>query len=567
MFNFARKNVSQKNEVPTYKILIVDDEESVHQITKISISSMNFKSFKIKFLHAYSGKEAKKIMQEHDDIAMALVDVIMETPNAGLDLVEYIRNDLQNSLIRLVVRTGQANEHVEMDVVEQYDIDDYKEKTELTVHKLYTTIRTSIRSYIKLIELEQKYEDTYQQLTTNHLTKLPNRIKLHQDLMQESQKVLVLIDIIAFSAINDTNGFETGDTILKELGAFLNTMYGEVYKVYHLHTDLFALLIPTNIPNEIEEIVTKVKHDISQLQIITNNFNRTIETTIGVAYQGDSNIMQRAELALNEAKHSGKNQITYYRDDLNIIKRIKNTQYWGEILKNAFAEGNILAYYQPIVNIKDNTIAKYEMLVRLRYNNEIYTPFHFLEAAKNSGQFFDIFKYMFTTACQQVKDSNVHLSVNIGNIEISHPDFSQFIYSTLDTMQIDPSYIALEILEYNSISESDYIKEKILELHNLGFEITIDDFGTKCSNFAQIENLPVTIIKIDGQYIKNLDSSQNSKIIAATIKEFAHQKDIKVVAEFVHSKEVLEIVKELGIDYAQGFYLYEPEAEIVKAIN
>jgi EAL domain-containing protein (putative c-di-GMP-specific phosphodiesterase class I) len=134
-------------------------------------------------------------------------------------------------------------------------------------------------------------------------------------------------------------------------------------------------------------------------------------------------------------------------------------------------------------------------------------------------------------------------------------------------MQIDPSYIALEILEYNSISESDYIKEKILELHNLGFEITIDDFGTKCSNFAQIENLPVTIIKIDGQYIKNLDSSQNSKIIAATIKEFAHQKDIKVVAEFVHSKEVLEIVKELGIDYAQGFYLYEPEAEIVKAIN
>ena len=272
--------------------------------------------------------------------------------------------------------------------------------------------------------------------------------------------------------------------------------------------------------------------------------------------------MQKAALALNEAKNLGKNQIAYYSKDLKIIQKIENTQYWSTILKEAMDSNQILSYYQPIIDTFSGEIVKYEMLVRLKHNGKIYTPYHFLEAAKHSGHLYDIFKYMFTTACAKVNELQVRLSVNIGDIELSQPDLIEFIQKSIDSFKVDTSRISLEILEYNSISEHLHVTEKIRALHKLGFKIIIDDFGTKCSNFSQIENLPISILKIDGRYIKNLDTCENSKVVTATIFKYAREKGIKVVAEFVHSKEIYDIVKEIGIDYVQGYYFSEPKASL-----
>ncbi len=545
-----------------YKILLVDDDKSIHQITTNAIDSMVFKSFNIEVISVYSSIEAKNYLKKNKDVALALIDVVMEKPESGLELVEYIREKLELNMIRLIIRTGQANEAPQMEVVDRYDIDDYKEKTELTIQKLFTTIRTSVRSYIQSRELQQKYEDIYKQMTRNHLTSLPNRILLNENLTIQTNKVLVLIDIISFSSINESNGFDVGDMVLKELGGFLESMYGDKYDVYHLDSDLFAIVLPSEIPDKLQTKIAQIKKDIAKLHIITNNFNRTIDTTIGVAYQGEKNTMQKAELALNEAKNQGKNQITYYSEDLKIIQKIENTQHWGGILKEAIQSDDIIAYYQPIVDTFSGEIYKYEMLVRLKHEGKIYTPYYFLEAAENTGQLYDIFKYMFTTACVKVNESNIKLSVNIGDIELSHPNLMVFIKKTIEFFDVDISKISLEILEYNSISEHLYVKDKIIALHNLGFEIVIDDFGTRCSNFSQIENLPIGILKIDGQYIKDIDTCENSRVVTETIFKYAQKKGLKVVAEFVHSQEVYDIVKEIGLDYMQGYHLSEPKPSL-----
>ena len=144
----------------------------------MALKAMQFSDFELEIFSAYSSSEAKTILHEEEDIALALIDVVMDTPTAGLDLVNYIRNDLENKLIRLIIRTGQANDFPQMHVIQHYDINDFKEKTELTLERLYTTIRTSVKQYEQLIELQNKYEETYRQLTTNPLTRLPNRIKL-----------------------------------------------------------------------------------------------------------------------------------------------------------------------------------------------------------------------------------------------------------------------------------------------------------------------------------------------------------------------------------------------------
>ncbi len=561
--SFAQHSKYDEMEVKKiYKLLIVDDDESVHTLTQTVIESMNFQAYGFEVLHAFSADDAKVVLETNKDIALALIDVIMESSNAGLKLVDYIRDDLQNQLIRLIIRTGQPGEAPAMSVIERYDIDDYKEKTELTVEKLYTTIRTSLKQYIQLCDLKQKYEEAYKQMVTNPLTKLPNRIKLNEDLLSKVDEILVLIDIVAFSAINETNGFEAGDIILEELGAFLFSMYSSKYDVYHLEADIFAILLPSILPKKAQEVVMEIKKDIAALHIITDNFDKTIDTTIGVAYQGGKNIIQKAELALNEAKRFGKNHVQFYNDDLQIIKRIEQTQYWGALIKEALQTGNIIPYYQPIYNVNTHEIFKYEMLVRLKHNNKIYTPHFFLEAAQDSGQLYDIFKHMFEEACKVIRKSSVHVSVNIGDIEINHPHLFSFVESTLNYYNVDRSLLSLEILEYSSVSEFTYSKDRINRLHSLGLEIVIDDFGTKCSNFSQLKNLTVEVLKIDGIYIKNLDVCHDSKIVVETIQRYAQEKGIKIVAEFVHSKAVYEIVKEIGIEYAQGYYLGEPKENI-----
>lgn len=543
-----------------YKVLIVDDEQSIHDVTGSAVGSMDFLNYDVQLLHALSAQEAKEVLAQHNDIAMALVDVVMETPEAGLELIDYIRNQQKNLNIRLIIRTGQANNFSQMEIVKKYDINDFKEKTELTIERLYTTIRSAVKQYEQIIELEQKYEETYRQLTTNSLTKLPNRLKLLENFATQENKTLVLIDIVSFSVINETNGFEVGDYILKEFGAFLYSMYHDDFDVYHLHSDVFGLVPKSKDIAKLEDHLQRIKEDISRVHFVTNNYNKTIDTTIGVAYKSNKDVIKKAELALKEARNNGKNKIQFYNTDLKIIKHIEQVSYWAPIIKRALENQELLAYAQPIFDVNSGEIYKYELLVRLKHEDVVYTPFHFLEAATASGQLFQIFKFMFEQGCRVAKETGRKLSINVGDGDLNEPEIVSFIESMLDKYEVDPSLLTLELLEYKSIEESQ--KEAILKIHQLGVRFAVDDFGVQCSNFAQIENIPIDLIKIDGSFIKNIHQSKNNLIIVKTIVAFARETQMKVVAEFVCNKEVYDVVKELGIDYAQGFYLAEPALEL-----
>jgi len=140
----------------TWKILVVDDDEAVHSITKVALQNKSFDGKRLSILNAMSAEEAKEVLAKHADITLALIDVMMETPDAGLKLVDHIRKELDNSLIRLVLRTGQPDQIPENEIVERYDINDYKEKTELTAQKLYTLVRMSIKQYVQLKKLKEQ---------------------------------------------------------------------------------------------------------------------------------------------------------------------------------------------------------------------------------------------------------------------------------------------------------------------------------------------------------------------------------------------------------------------------
>lgn len=148
-------DASNSPNVGSWKVLIADDEPSIHDITTLALKDIRYKDKPIQFLHAYSGTETIEILTQHPDIALLLLDVVMETDDSGLQAVDAIRNQLNNHAIRIILRTGQPGHAPELDVIQKYDINDYKEKTELTAKKLFTTVYTALRCYNDIVRLEQ----------------------------------------------------------------------------------------------------------------------------------------------------------------------------------------------------------------------------------------------------------------------------------------------------------------------------------------------------------------------------------------------------------------------------
>lgn len=178
---------------PAWKILIIDDEPGIHEVTQMSLKNFEFAGCGLQFLNAFSGQQAKDILREEKDIAVALVDVVMESEHAGLDLVKYIREELNNEFMRLILRTGQPGQAPERKVIREYDINDYKEKTELTSQKLYSTIYTSLRSYRDLIALNNNRRGLEHIIHASaHLFTIPNLNEFIQGVLEQLVALLYL---------------------------------------------------------------------------------------------------------------------------------------------------------------------------------------------------------------------------------------------------------------------------------------------------------------------------------------------------------------------------------------
>ncbi|RXF00452.1 response regulator [Pseudoalteromonas sp. PS5] len=155
LFSDEPADVVEPEKVGTWKVIIVDDEPEVHAVTKLALSDFEFQNKRLEFISAYSGEEAKKVVDSHPDAAVVLLDVVMESDDAGLQVAKYIREVAKNNHIRIILRTGQPGQAPERQVIVNYDINDYKSKTELTAQKLFTVVMSSLRSYRDILAIDQ----------------------------------------------------------------------------------------------------------------------------------------------------------------------------------------------------------------------------------------------------------------------------------------------------------------------------------------------------------------------------------------------------------------------------
>lgn len=546
-----------------WKILVVDDDREVHSFTKLALHDFSLYGRKLDIGSAYSAKEAIDVLM-HQKFAVILLDVVMESNNAGFEVVEFIRNRCNDSQVRIIIRTGQPGEAPERFVIDHYDINDYKEKTELTTDKLYTTIRTALAQYNQLMDLQKSRDDIYQLLVSDKLTGLPNRFKLNEDLDAGHTMSLIIMNIDGFSLVNDAYGFEVGDMLLLEMRDKLKSiMAPHGLKVYRLESDIFAALLQDRMDEKLDLILHDLRQSLLEHIFKIGPLELRISMTVGVVSDEIGNMIQKAEIALREARTIGRNRVEVYSDKLQVIQKIYDNNKWSAWLREALDNDCILAYYQPIVDCSNDKIVKYEALVRLRREETLYSPFHFLAAARYAGLLHQITRRMIEKSFATFASNAFKFSINITDIDLMEKDFIPFIEKVRTQYDLEVNRISFELLEETSLSDNHVAQGHLHQLQSLGYGIVIDDFGVQCSNFGQLGSMKLEALKIDGIFIRDIITDFHAQDVTEAIIFFANKKGFPLVAEFVHSSEVYEMVKSMGIQYAQGYFLGEPKENLV----
>lgn len=533
-----------KNLTKDLKILYVEDDLTVQKQT-LNLFGLFFENIEV----ASDGEEGlQKYKSGNFDIVFT--DVAMPKMN-GLELSKKIREI--NSTQKIVMITAFNNTDVLREAV-NLPVDGFLSKP-IEINKFKNIIQkiSSIAYNEKLQEkfnmelqkkLEEKVEEIEKKTFYDDLTKLKNRSCLIRKIKDYNGKI-ILININNFESINIVYGYETGDEVLTHIASYLLTLSKDVY---YLGNDEFAIL------DDIE--INKIK--IPEFEVIDSH-NIPLEFTAGIA-KGE-NLLKKAYIALKEAKKEGKKEVIYSKD-LNIEKFHKKVQEFMPIIKEALKDDLLVPFFQGIRDNKTEKIKKYECLARIKYNNKIISPFYFIDIAEKGGLIHQITKIIIDKSFNKFKDTDFEFSINLTEVDLGSDDIIEFLVNKAKEYKIPKNQIIIEILEGVGKIENSIVLDRLIILKKLGFKIAIDDFGTMNSNFERVALLNVDFIKIDGKFIKNIDKDKKSYAIAKSITDFAKSIDAKVIAEFVHSKEVQKVIKELGIDYSQGYLFSEPNEKI-----
>ncbi len=418
----------------------------------------------------------------------------------------------------------------------------------------YIAIRQDVT---RLIEQEHLIK----QQTTDALTQLPNREKLLEDLHAAKYPNLALINIDNFRDINDLYGFDVGDFVLIELSRIIQeNIVSSECRLYKLPSDEFAIMADTagdvyGYQERVKSLITRI--DSHNFVVDDNHIH--VSVTVGIAH-AESNILASADIAMQDARKLNK-MVMVYDESRRSREHTKQNLYWNREIKSAIANNRIVPYYQPICNSTNGVVEKYEALVRLIDNDgETISPFFFLDIAKKYRLYDNITRTMITQTFEYFKEKPYEFSLNLSIEDILDEMMVEFI--TLKVLEFpEPERIVFEITESEGIENYNDVQLFLREIKALGCKIAIDDFGTGYSNFEYILKLDIDYLKIDGSLVKNLPFDKDARVVVETILSFAKKLGIKTITEFVNAKECYALVKAMGADYMQGYYIGEPHPE------
>jgi len=493
------------------------------------------------------------------------IDMLKEN-KVLIHIVSYIHNTvLVQSLIKElqryipdaeIVLLKHADKTVTNVTLFTIDTDDESHLSDEILKELYTD------NYNKKQSIDEYRVQLFKRYFTDHLTNLPNLYQLRKDLQSNEDAGLILLKIDNFQAINNFYGFVVGDYVLEYVGKYLK----EILKddtIYRLSGAEYALTIEHRMGfYQLKEHLSEIYEKIKNIEIIYQNTKIYIDFTMASSSNHDNtSIFSKVSMALIYAKQKGV-PFWIYEEKMNFEHEYERNLKLSHIVREAVENSRIVPYYQTIMDNENSEIVKYECLARLiDKDGKILSPTLFIPIAKSIKIYNEVTKIIVNKAFDTFKDSNYEFSVNLSIEDIMSSEIFDFIIQKLKENRSAATRVTFELLESEAIRDFQKMEKFISEVSRYGAKIAIDDFGSGYSNFSYLTKMHVDYIKIDGSLIEDIELDDAALIVVETIVQFAKRLGIKTIAEYVHSSIVMEKVKELGIDYSQGFYIDEPSVD------
>jgi len=437
--------------------------------------------------------------------------------------------------------------------------------------KNYISIRTDIS------ENKQLNEKISYQASHDALTGLINRRefenRLNHLLLNSEDNLnhsILYLDLDEFKIVNDTSGHHAGDELLRQIPSLIKQHTRAADLVARLGGDEFGIILNACDENQAKKVSREILKSISSFQFCWENRIYKIGVSIGIVILDDkptslAEILKHADSACYAAKDRGRNTfVVYSASDNELVNRLVEMD-WVSKLTQSLKDDAFVLFAQPIFPIKhiESHKLSYEILVRMVDGDKIIPPGAFLPAAERFNKIIDIDRWVVTKTFSMIKDENDfldkidHVSINLSGASLTDKAFTNFLVDEVDRSNLHHK-ICFEITETAAIANLSNAVFCMSILHGMGVRFSLDDFGSGLSSFAYLKTLKVDYLKIDGYFVKDIISDPVDRAMVNSIHEVGSIMGKITVAEFVENDEVLSILKEIGVDYAQGYGLAKP---------
>jgi len=420
------------------------------------------------------------------------------------------------------------------------------------------------------------------QATHDALTGLRNRVEFEHRVgralagstTEGERHVVCYVDLDQFKVVNDTCGHIAGDMLLKDLAAALEDEVRDTDTLARLGGDEFGVLLEHCPADEGLVVAEKLRRRVDELRFDYGGRAFSSAASIGVvpltARSGSlADVLSAADAACYAAKDAGRNRVQLYHDDDVRLARRQGEMRWVTRITDALAEDRFRLHFQRIVPIRPGLEPgeHHEVLVRmLDERGELVSPGQFIPAAERYGLMAEIDHWVIANALELVAARHRHqpegplerYSINLSGASLGDEACLAFIRSQLAGYPVPPEAFCFEVTETAAISQLGSAIEFMQELKALGCRFSLDDFGSGLSSFAYLKTLPVDFVKIDGAFVKDMARDPIDHAMVEAINRVGQVMDIRTIAEFVESEEILELLGEIGVDYAQGYHIGRP---------
>lgn len=430
-----------------------------------------------------------------------------------------------------------------------------------------------------IIEAKLKFLVAHDELTgLINRASFDRQLRLIMNLSNKLKKegALLFIDVDRFSMINELEGFDVGDRLLVELTILIRKLVPPSSLFARIGADEFCLFLENKTQKQAKIMAETIRTTVDNFRFFTGEICYSASVSIGITSLDNSSpakhpgeMILHARQACNSAKINGRDKIRIYNAEDASVKQRRRDIYWVPILRKALRDNDLFLMFQPVVQLNNGDISHYEVLVRMRGDDgQTITPDQFIPVAERMGLIHAIDLWVVENAIEFLAAlpsyrSRIALAINLSGTAFQYPDLLQVIRDKLELTWVDAGRLTFEITETAAVDNFERTRDMIHKIRALGCKFALDDFGAGFCSFNYLKTFPVDYVKIDGQFIRQLDINETDSILVRSMVEIADKLGKQTIAEFVETPNIALKLKELGVNMGQGYAFGKPERNLL----